>query len=126
QENMMQLVPLATGRGDVHPQQADTAIGQIARGLLGERRKFGEETLRPKLAVPARFENDACTRADQVVKGFEIVHTDIRARLLGYPEQMRRAVKPVERHLIDRLSIVEKMIHRIEMRTLVSAHAHLG
>ncbi len=99
---------------------------EFAGGFDGEGRKAVEEIGSAETAMPAGVDDDASAGGEAVLVGAKIVDGDFAVGGLGNREPDGGAVEPIERHAIERAAVVEKVIHRVEMRALVGADQDVG
>ncbi len=125
QQDVMHLVPVAARRGRIHAEQPDAAAHEIAGRLLRQRRKVAVEIVGPKLPMPAGLIDDLRAGCQHRLVGPKILRGDLLPRPLRNPQDPRRPVEPVELHLVERLAVVEEVIHRVEVSPLMGRHRHL-
>ena len=78
-----------------------------------------EKIGRAELAVPPGVDEDARAGRQEGFERLQILRSDLTVGGLGQVEAAGRTVKPVERHLVERTAVIEKVIHGVKMRSLV-------
>ena len=56
----------------------------------------------------------------------EVIGRDCPSRRLRHPQQAGRPVKPIERHLVDCLAVIQEMVHGVQVSPLMCPHENLA
>src|SRR5688572_81175 len=112
---MVYFVPITTWCWHIHTYHPDFSRCQITRCFLCDARKFFEEAVFTKHFMPSGFKDDLSTGLQILLESFKVSFRDFIASPFWDSKNPSRTIEPIEWHLVECFSVIQKMIHGIQM-----------